>query len=93
MRWRQLAAAPSPMTLRRLCEEATARGLVCRDGAGRKRDPYRHWLPQKEAELAADIGCRLDDLTRAQLLSLPPEVRRAAELESAAVQWDEDGTE
>ena len=66
-----------------------ARGPVCRDGEGSKGDPYRYWLPQKSAELAADLSCRLDDLHRAQLLSLPPEVRRAAELESSAVEWDE----
>jgi hypothetical protein len=23
-------------------------GLICRDGSGRKRDPYRYWLPEKE---------------------------------------------
>jgi hypothetical protein len=53
-------------------ETAVARGLLCRDGAGRDGDPYRYWLPQKEAQFASDLRCRLDDLHRAQLLSLPP---------------------
>jgi hypothetical protein len=91
--WPPDHAVPSGTTLRRLFDLTTARGLVCHDGAGRKRDPYRYWLPQKEAELTASPRCRLDDLTRAQLLALPPEVRRAAELESAAIEWDEEEEE
>ncbi len=89
--WPSEHPAPSDSTLYRLLESAAARGQLCRDGAGERNDPYRYWLPHRTAELAADIACRLDDLHRAQLLSLPPEVRRAAELESAAVEWDEEG--
>jgi hypothetical protein len=38
------------MTLYRWLERAIAQGRVQRDGRGRKRDPYRYWLPEQLAE-------------------------------------------
>ena len=32
-------------------ERAVEAGWITRDGAGFKRDPYRYWLPDREAEL------------------------------------------
>jgi hypothetical protein len=76
--------APSRPTLQRLLDKALARALVCRAGSGRRQDAYRYWLPQKEAQMQSDFRCQLDELHRAQLAALDPEVRRRAELESAA---------
>ena len=45
---------PAPPTLWRWLDRAVEEKRVCRDGTGRKRKPYRYWLPQKEAEWAAD---------------------------------------
>jgi hypothetical protein len=75
--------APSRPTLQRLLDKARTRALVCRDGAGRRHDAYRYWLPQKEAQFQSDLRCQLDDLHRAQMAALDPAVRRRAELESA----------
>jgi hypothetical protein len=34
-------------TLWRWLEQAAEAGLLCRDGTGRRNDPYRFWLPEK----------------------------------------------
>jgi hypothetical protein len=48
------ADAPSEVTLWRWLERAVSRGLVCRDGTGQKRSPFRYWLPGQEEVWKAD---------------------------------------
>ena len=36
--------------LYRSAKEAVERGLILREGTGRKNDPYRYWLPATEAK-------------------------------------------
>jgi hypothetical protein len=36
---------PDKATVRRWLDRAVAKGLLCRDGLGRKADPFRYWLP------------------------------------------------
>ena len=38
------------MTVWRWLEQAASQGLVCRDGSGRKREPYRYWYWLRERE-------------------------------------------
>jgi hypothetical protein len=45
---------PSPPTLWRWLERAVAQGLLCREGTGRKNDPYRYWLPGQEEKWRQD---------------------------------------
>jgi hypothetical protein len=46
-RWPALPA-PDEATLWRWLERAAERGLVCRDGDGRRGSAYRYWLPGQE---------------------------------------------
>jgi hypothetical protein len=39
---------PSPPTAWAWLERAVAAGLVARDGTGRRNDPFRYWLPERE---------------------------------------------
>jgi hypothetical protein len=41
---------PHGVTLWRWLEQAASQGLVCRDGSGRKREPYRYWLREREEQ-------------------------------------------
>jgi hypothetical protein len=41
---------PSGATLWRWLEQAVSQGLVCRDGSGRKREPFRYWLREREEQ-------------------------------------------
>jgi hypothetical protein len=41
---------PHGVTVWRWLEQAVFQGLVCRDGSGRKRDPYRYWLREREEQ-------------------------------------------
>jgi hypothetical protein len=52
--WPETAAVPDRRTLVRWLEEAVARRLVSRRGAGRKADPFRYWLPAREAQWRQD---------------------------------------
>ncbi len=45
---------PDEATLRRWLDRAVAEGVVCRDGNGRKRDPFRYWLFGQEERWARD---------------------------------------
>jgi hypothetical protein len=40
---------PNPTSLWRWLDRAVQRGLVACEGTGRKRDPFRYWLPEREA--------------------------------------------
>ncbi len=41
--------APKATSLWRLLRRAVERGLIACQGAGRRSDPFRYWLPQREA--------------------------------------------
>ncbi len=47
-RWPGAEGAPSDAELWRQLDEALARGLLRREGAGHKGSPYRYWLPGQE---------------------------------------------
>src|SRR5262245_60068171 len=70
------AEAPAEVTLWRWLERAVARGLLCRDGTGQKRAPFRYWLPGQEEVWKSD------PLSLSELPELPPlsdwELLRAA---------------
>ena len=40
---------PSDVTLYRWLQRAVTAGLVCQEGTGRRADPFRYWLPAREA--------------------------------------------
>jgi hypothetical protein len=54
--WPEDYAAPSLTVLWRWLERAVAAGLAARSGSGRRRDPFRYWLPGREAELYDDLA-------------------------------------
>ena len=45
---------PSPPTLWRSLERGVAEGLLLRDGAGTSNEPFRYWLPEREAVWRTD---------------------------------------
>jgi hypothetical protein len=49
---------PEPITLWRWLSRAVAQGIVRQDGTGRSRDPYRYWLPSREALIRPDGGTK-----------------------------------
>ena len=49
--WSSDFPKPHPGTLARWLDRAVERGLVKRDGAGRKSDPFYYWLPEREGRL------------------------------------------
>jgi hypothetical protein len=48
--WPPDAEAPAPATLWRWLERAVGQGLMLREGSGRRRDPFRYWLPGQEEQ-------------------------------------------
>ena len=46
--WPDDSLKPLPMTLWRWLDRAVREKLVLQDGLGRKRKPFRYWLPGKE---------------------------------------------
>jgi hypothetical protein len=57
-------------TVRRLLEKAVEQGQVLREGTGRKSDPFRYWLPEREAVWKQDpLWDLLED--QRQRLNLP----------------------
>src|SRR5262249_51935166 len=46
--WPDDFGKPKPTTLWRWLDRAVGRSLVAREGSGRKADPYRYWLPERE---------------------------------------------
>jgi hypothetical protein len=48
--------APDGSTLNRWLVRAVKSGQVCRDGSGRRNEPFRYWLPQREDFLRPDGG-------------------------------------
>jgi hypothetical protein len=57
--WPREGPRPSAVTLWRWLEQAVAAGLVCRDGDGRRNNPYRYWLAGQEERWAADPVAQL----------------------------------
>jgi hypothetical protein len=51
---------PDEATLWRWQERAAERGLVCRDGDGRRGSAYRYWLPGQEKKWRNNPGGLLD---------------------------------
>jgi len=49
--WPDDHAAPGRTQLADWLERAVGAGQVARRGSGRRRDPYRYWLPERDAEL------------------------------------------
>ena len=49
--WSSDHARPHPGTLARWLDRAVQRGLVKRQGAGRKSDPYYFWLTEMEERM------------------------------------------
>ena len=54
MRWPTDETPPSEQTLWRWLNQSVADGLLCRDGAGNRGDPYYYWLPGKLEEWERD---------------------------------------
>jgi hypothetical protein len=52
--WPRDFPRPSGPSLHRWLQRAVAAGLVCRDGTGRRTDPFVYWLPDAEARRRAD---------------------------------------
>jgi hypothetical protein len=50
-RWPRDERPPDPVTVWRWLDRAVARGLLRREGTGRKNDPFRFWLPDQEERL------------------------------------------
>jgi len=49
--WSSDFPKPHPGTLARWLDRAVERGLVKREGAGHKSDPFYYWLPEREGRL------------------------------------------
>jgi hypothetical protein len=49
--WSSDFPKPHPGTLARWLDRAVERGLIKRQGAGRKSDPFYYWLPECEGKL------------------------------------------
>ncbi len=54
LRWPAGAKPADRLTLRRWLEKAVAEGQLCKDGAGKRGNPCRYWLPAREAEWRCD---------------------------------------
>jgi hypothetical protein len=52
--WPVDLARPDPATLWKWLNRAVKCNQVARDGSGTRNDPYRYWLPGKEAEFPVD---------------------------------------
>jgi hypothetical protein len=72
---------PAGITLWRWLEQAVARGLSCRNGTGKKRDPFRYWLPEREEQWRQEpAGRRMleEEQKQREFLELVLEVNRQA---------------
>jgi hypothetical protein len=55
-RWSADYSKPDSSTLWRWLSRALAQGLVRQEGTGRAGDPFRYWLPEREALMRPDGG-------------------------------------
>jgi hypothetical protein len=58
------------MTLFRLLDSVVSKGLVRRDGAGRRRDPYRYWLAENEERIVNNWLNQLEENSQEQMRKL-----------------------
>ncbi len=65
--WPPDFAKPPPATLWRWLDGAVQRGLIACEGAGRKADPFRYWLPEREAVWKEDPFYDILEAQRRQL--------------------------
>ena len=63
-RWPRDERHPDPVTLWRWLDRAVAQGLLLRDGTGRKSDPFRFWLPEKDEAFSNDFNAVLERMMR-----------------------------
>jgi hypothetical protein len=84
LEWPAEPAPPSATTLWRQLDRAVAQGLVLCEGTGSRRDPFRYWLPEREAVWRQDPLYALIEAQRQQL-QLPFEslTERKAKLRQA----------
>ena len=67
--WPPDFARPQSTKLWRWLDHAVQRGLIVCEGAGRKADPFRYWLPEREAVWKADpIHELFENLRQAETL-------------------------
>jgi hypothetical protein len=59
-RWPADDDRPDATTLWRWLSQAVAAGIVCQEGTGRHRDPFRYWLPAREEMLRPEGGSAED---------------------------------
>jgi hypothetical protein len=81
--WPKDHAKPCSMTLWRWLKHAVAARLVCQDGLGRRREPFRYWLPGKEKYLTPDWPGPSFGLTGADLIRHVEQERRRLNQEAA----------
>ena len=60
LRWPDKKKKPDKVALRRWLEKAVADGLLRKDGNGRRNQPFRYWLPEREEVWRQDpLACCL----------------------------------
>ncbi len=62
--WPADFSCPKPTTLRKWLDEAFDRGLIQREGSGRRSEPFRYFLPEKMAKWQADPIYQLNQKCR-----------------------------
>jgi hypothetical protein len=72
--WPDREAPPALGTLWSWLDRAVAQGLACRDGSGRRNDPYYYWLPGQLEQWHADPTAShlLAQIEALRKLSAPP---------------------
>ncbi len=60
--WPADFSCPAPKTLWRWLDRAVKTGLVCRDSSGKRSEPFRYWLAEKEAQWQQDPMYQLAQL-------------------------------
>jgi hypothetical protein len=66
---------PTEQTLWRWLERAVGEGLLLRDGTGHRNEPFRYWMPVREAEWMKDPLYLLRKLDEAALAELQRQLR------------------
>jgi hypothetical protein len=46
--WPEDYRKPDPATISRVLKQGVSQGRICQQGSGRKSDPYRYWLQERE---------------------------------------------
>jgi hypothetical protein len=68
--------SPTEQTLWRWLERAVAEGLLLREGTGHRDEPFRYWLPEREAEWMKDPLYVLAKMDRQALAELQRRLQR-----------------